>query len=87
MASYRLVIKPSAVKELEAISSKRDRQRIASRIRSLGADPRPTGCEKLAGPNDRYRLRQGRYRILYTVDDGERVVRIVKVGHRKNVYR
>jgi mRNA interferase RelE/StbE len=87
VGSYRLVIKPSAAKELEAISNKRDRQRIVTRIRSLAANPRPLGCEKLAGRGERFRVRQGRYRVVYEIEDAPALVRIVKVGHRKDVYR
>lgn len=86
MAGYELLIKPSAVKELEAIGSNRDRRRIAGRISALGNEPRPTACEKLSGQS-RYRVRQGDYRVVYEVDDRQRVVKIVKVGHRREVYR
>ena len=86
MASYRLLLKASAAKEIEAISTKRERQRILDRIGELAHDPRPRGTRKLAGHSDRYRLRQGPYRILYSVDDEAHVVTIVKVGHRREVY-
>ena len=85
MASYRLQIKPSAVKELEAVALK-DRKRLVARMRRLGKDPRPPGCEKLSG-HEKYRVRRGDYRILYSVDDAEGAVVIVKVGHRRDVYR
>ena len=87
MANYRVFIKPSAAKELEAVDSKKDRQRIVAGIRSLAEDPRPPGCEKLVGADDRYRIRVGRYRVIYSVGDGELVVVVVRVGHRKDVYR
>ena len=87
VAEYRLLIKPSAVKEIEAIGSKRDRQRIVKRVQALAADPRPFGCEKLAGPGALFRIRQGHYRILYLVDDPQRTVSIVKIGHRREIYR
>ena len=87
MASYRLLIKPSAAKELEAVDPRKDRQRIVAGIRSLAEDPRPPGCEKLAGEDDRYRIRVGRYRVIYSVGDGELLVVVVRVGHRKDVYR
>ncbi len=86
MASYSVLIKPSAVEELEAIPRKADRRRIADRIARLAEDPRPPGCEKLHR-EERYRLRQGPYRIVYSVDDDEKSVIVVKVGHRKDVYR
>ena len=86
MARYRLLIKPSAVKDIEAISLKRDRQRVVERISKLAEDPRPSGSEKISG-QDKYRLRQGRYRILYAIADQDLIVQVVKVGHRKDVYR
>ncbi len=85
MAKYRLLIKPSAVKEIEAIPLKKDRQRVVERLLKLAENPRPPGCEKLSG-QDKYRIRQGRYRILYTIKDDELLVFVVKVGHRKDVY-
>jgi len=87
VASYSVFIKPSAAKEIEAVGQKDDRQRIVTRIRSLARDPRPFGSEKLSGKGDLYRLRVGRYRVVYSVGDAELVVVIVRVGHRKNVYR
>ena len=85
MASYKILIKPSAAKELEALPRK-DRSRIAARIASLAGNPRPPGSEKLSG-EEKYRLRQGDYRILYTIHDAGMTVTIVKVGHRREVYR
>ena len=87
MARYSLRIKRSAAKELEAVSRKSDRQRIVHRIEALAGDPRPSGSEKLAGYNDRYRIRQGTYRVVYSVDDDSRVVEVVRIGHRREVYR
>ena len=86
MASYSILIKPSAIKELEDIPTKKDRGRIVTRIQSLTDDPRPRGCEKLSA-RERFRIRQGRYRIVYEVDDENAVVTVVKIGHRKDVYR
>jgi mRNA interferase RelE/StbE len=83
---YDLLIKPSAVKEIERISRKKDRQKVVSRIQALADDPRPPGTEKLA-QQDRYRVRQGGYRIIYAVDDQAKTVLVVKVGHRRDVYR
>jgi mRNA interferase RelE/StbE len=87
VAEYSVLIKTSAAKEIEAIGTKADRQRIIGRIRSLGANPRPQVSEKLAGYGNRYRVRQGSYRIIYLVDDQGQEVTIFKVGHRKDVYR
>jgi len=86
VARYSVVIKPSAAKEIEAISNKRDRQRIVKRIAALGDAPRPPGVQKLSG-RDRYRVRQGVYRIIYAIEDRELIVVVVKVGHRREVYR
>ena len=85
MANYRLLIKPSAAKELEALPAK-DRKRIAAKLQQLASDPRPPGTEKLSG-QEKYRLRQGDYRVVYSVDDNESAVLIVKIGHRRDVYR
>jgi mRNA interferase RelE/StbE len=87
VAGYRLLIKPSAVKEIEAVGTKRDRQRLVGRIRSLATDPRPPSCEKLAGSLALFRVRQGPYRVIYAVDDAHRTIEIIKVGHRREVYR
>ena len=87
MESYRVEIKVSAIRELEGIGLKGDRQRIARRIRALGAQPRPPGCQKLAGAEERYRIRQGRYRVIYAVDDAERVVTVFRIGDRRDGYR
>jgi len=86
VARYRLLIKPLAVKEIEAIPLKRDRQRVVERISKLAEDPRPSGSEKISG-QDKYRVRQGRYRILYVIEAQDLIVQVVKVGHRKDVYR
>ncbi len=85
MASYRLLIKASAAKDLAALPAK-DRKRIARKLQRLASEPRPAGTEKLSG-HEKYRLRQGDYRMLYSVDDDERAVVIVKIGHRRDVYR
>lgn len=87
MAEYRLLIKPSAAKEIDAIGIKRDRQRVVGRIRSLANNPRPSGCEKLVGPSALFRVRQGQYRVIYTVDDTRHCIVFIKVGHRREVYR
>ena len=84
--AYRIEIKKSAAKEIRAISRKKDRQRVVGRIAALSEDPRPPGCTKLSG-REAYRVRQGSYRIVYTVEDDALVVEVVKVGHRRDVYR
>ena len=87
MASYSLLIKPSAGKELQAVGSKADRLKIIGKIQVLANDPRPRGSEKLAGYSDRYRIRQGNYRVVYLIDDSASTVTIFKIGHRREVYR
>jgi mRNA interferase RelE/StbE len=86
VARYEVLIKPSARKELEAVGLKKDRQRIVAAILALADDPRPSGCRKLSG-RDKYRIRCGDYRVVYSVEDVILVVTIAKVGHRSDVYR
>lgn len=85
MARYRIEITRSAAKELERLPPK-DRLRVATRIQALAADPRPPGAEKLSG-QDRYRVRQGDFRILYEIFDTLILVVVVKIGNRRDVYR
>jgi len=85
MAVYKVSFKRSVEKDFEAIP-KKELKRILHRIEMLREDPRPSGCEKLTG-QERYRVRQGRYRILYSIQDRELSVWVVKVSHRKDVYR
>ena len=86
MASYKILIKRSAQKEIQAIGNKKDRQRIIKRIQDLALDPRPPGSEKLSG-SPYFRIRQGRFRVVYEIQGDILIVHIMKVGHRKNVYR
>lgn len=85
MARYELNVKPSVAKDLRN-APRADVRRILARIETLRDDPRPPGSEKLS-VQERYRLRQGNYRILYMVADAELTVEVVKVGHRRDVYR
>jgi len=85
MAAYKVFFRESVEKDFAAIP-KSDLKKILQRIRSLAEDPRPSGCEKLTG-QERYRLRQGRYRIVYSIQDKDLTVWVVKVGHRKDIYR
>lgn len=82
---YSLSIRKSVSKDLRAIPNA-DVARILQRIESLVDDPRPAGCEKLSGL-ERYRVRQGVYRIIYEIVDHELIITVVKVGHRRHVYR
>ena len=85
MAGYSVFFRKSVERDLARIP-KRDVVRIMERILALAEDPRPRGCEKLSA-QERYRVRQGRYRIIYSIQDEELTVWVVKVGHRKDVYR
>lgn len=85
MAAYRIFFRKSVLKDLDKIPD-RDLKKIIKRIESLAIAPRPPGCEKLSG-QERYRVRQGNYRIIYSINDRELVVWIVKVGHRRDVYK
>lgn len=85
MGKYELVFKKSVSKDLQAIP-KRDVSRILKRIEALSDDPRVVGSEKLSNL-ERYRIRQGVYRIIYEIDDSRLIVMVVKVGHRSEVYK
>ena len=87
MAEYKILLKSSAAKEIQAVGSKEDRRRLVEKIAGLAVNPRSQKTEKLAGYDDRYRIRQGQYRIVYFIEDSRREVTIFKVGHRKDVYR
>ena len=85
MARYRLLFKRSVAKDLRAIP-KKDVQRILKRIKALADAPRPNGCEKLTD-QERYRIRQGSYRVIYEVKDDVLIIIVVKVVHRSEAYR
>jgi mRNA interferase RelE/StbE len=85
MGKYRIVFRRSVVQDLRPIPN-RDLRKILVTLESLAEEPRPSGIEKLSG-QDRYRVRQGNYRIIYEINDTDVVVVVVKVGHRKDVYR
>jgi mRNA interferase RelE/StbE len=85
MAEYKIHFRESVEKDFRVIP-KKDVKKILQRIKLLAAEPRPLGCEKVTD-QERYRMRQGRYRIVYSIQDDEFTVRIVKVGHRKDIYR
>lgn len=85
MGKYRIVFRKSVARELRRIPN-RDLGRILATIDSLSEEPRPSGVERLSG-QERYRVRRGNYRIIYELNDKEVIVVVVKVGHRKDVYR
>jgi len=84
MAKYEIVFKRSVYKDLRPIP-KADVKRILSKINSLAGDPRQSGCEKLSG-SERYRIRQGVYRIIYEIKDDRLIITVVKIGHRRQIY-
>ena len=85
MAEYKIYFRESVEKDFKVIP-KKDVKKILQRIELLATEPRPLGCEKLTD-QERYRIRQGRYRIVYSIQDNEFTVWIVKVAHRKDIYR
>ena len=87
MANYSVHLKRSAAKEIEDLGTRTLRRRIISKIRRLAADPRPAGCQKLSRDENVYRVRLGDYRIVYRIDDHDKLVVIIKVGHRRDIYR
>ncbi|MGZ5080713.1 MAG: type II toxin-antitoxin system RelE family toxin [Usitatibacter sp.] len=87
MEKYRLQIASSAAKELEAIDRRADRARMVRAIQALALNPRGPGSEKLSGGDGRFRIRSGDYRVVYAVNDESRIVDVVKIGHRREVYR
>jgi len=80
VANYKIFIKPSAAKELKRIPQK-ELKRITSKIQTLSEEPRPHGCEKLSAQE------QGNYRIVYSIEDDKLIVYVVKIAHRRDVYK
>ena len=85
MEKYKIIVKKSVAKDLRPLP-KKDVAAIIKGIESLKEEPRPFGCEKLSG-QERYRIRKGVYRIIYEIQDDVLIVIVVKVGHRKEIYR
>ena len=85
MARYAIDIKTSARKELEDLSDSLI-ERLARKIDGLAANPRPSGCKKLRGYKDLWRIRIGDYRVVYIIDDNRRMVSVTRVAHRRDLY-
>ena len=85
MASYRIVLRKSAAKEIEKLDQK-NISRVIGKIQALSVDPRPPGCKRLSG-EEKFRIRAGAYRILYQIVDHELIVTIVRARHRRDAYR
>jgi mRNA interferase RelE/StbE len=86
VANYDIDIAKSVFKSLKALP-KVDVKKLVATIQSLGLDPFPDGCRKLSGEKSTYRVRQGNYRVIYETDGGKLRILILKVGHRKDVYK
>lgn len=86
MATYTVTILPSALARLADLP-RPDQKRIKERIDRLAADPRPPGVKRLKGEPDLFRIRSGNYRIIYSIEDVRLVVLVVRIGHRREVYR
>jgi mRNA interferase RelE/StbE len=85
MENYKIEIKKSAAKEIVALP-KHDLKRVLEKIGELAENPRPNGCKKLSG-DEKYRIRSGNYRVLYSIENDVLIVYVVKVGHRKDIYK
>lgn len=85
MTSFSLAVKRSAQKDLDTLDDAVFR-RVDAKILALADDPRPPGCGKLAGYANQWRIRIGDYRVIYTIDDAQRHIHIVRVAHRREVY-
>ena len=86
MAGYEVLIKPSAVREIERLPKKKVRRKLTRRIEGLASELRPAGSERLSR-HERFRARRGPYRIVFEVDHAKRTVLVVMVGHRRDVGR
>ena len=84
--TYRVEVAPAAERQLRRLDAK-DRTRIAERIRSLAADPRPRGAERLSAPESLWRIRVGSYRVIYQIQSSQLIVLILRISHRREVYR
>lgn len=84
---HRVLLRPAAQKFLRKVQDKALAARLVDAMRGLASGPRPSGCEKPAGAEKLYRIRVGDYRILYQVQDQALLVLVVKIGHRREVYR
>lgn len=87
MARFELLIKPSARRELERIRERDRREELVGAIRCLATNPRPAGCQKLSGADHLWRIRCGDYRVIYELLDRVLTVTVIRIGHRRDVYR
>ena len=87
MNGYELLITAAAAKELDGLPRKKDRRAVVARVRALAEEPRPPGVVKLSSDEPLYRVRQGPYRIVYTIEDDRLVVIVIRIVDRKEAYR
>ncbi|MGF1601239.1 MAG: type II toxin-antitoxin system RelE/ParE family toxin [Thermosynechococcaceae cyanobacterium] len=83
--SYSIKIEKIAVKQLKKLP-RPEQKRISKKIQALEQNPRPRDCTKLQGETNLYRIRSGSYRVIYTIQDTELIVRVIRVGHRSSIY-
>lgn len=83
--TYQVIIQPAAQRRLKKLPVTVQRELITC-VEQLAENPRPVGCKKLKGRENRYRVRTGDYRIIYSIEDAALIVRVIKVGHRRDVY-
>ena len=83
---YEVYLERAAERDLKRLAAE-SFHRIIPFIKTLGENPRPTGCRKLAGSRSDWRIRVGDYRVIYEIDDEEKAVRVMRVRHRREVYR
>ena len=86
MASYEIEISRTAEKQLRKLAEE-DQLRVVRAVMALADQPRPRGARKLTGFDDVFRIRVGRFRVLYSVSDARLVILVLKIGHRKDIYR
>ena len=85
MSNYFVEVKPPARKELEALPDN-VLGRVVQKLELLGHAPRPTGCKKLKGYKDQWRVRVGDWRVVYAIDDAAKLISITRIAHRREVY-
>jgi len=86
VAKYKIHISSSAEKALKKLPGK-DLIKVIETIQKLAIDPKPPGCRKLSGEEDVFRVRQGNYRIIYEIEGKKLLILVLKIGHRKDIYR
>ena len=83
--SYQVILEAAARRQIRKLPQS-IQETLLARITQLGQDPRPTGCKKLKGRKNEYRIRAGNYRVIYSIEDKALVVRVIRAGHRRDAY-